>query len=158
MLKNALAAMAVMALASFPFQSATAIQPLSSEEFAAYCSDYRLAPWDDKGLFCVRYIQGFIDGAITADDRIERKMVGGYTKGESFVERATRTRLSASQQRYGSTDEAEYCLRKPVTLDKIVDRVITHLEQVDFKPGKQLASEFVFTVLRSDYPCTIADS
>jgi len=158
MSKFTLPAAAILALCSYPQQDAQAVDPLSSEEFASHCIEYRNSPEGSDGIFCVRYIQGFIDGAIATDERVTINVSAEYTQEETFAQRAIRTRLGSNLERYGASYFAEFCLGAPVPLAEVVDHIVTSLEQVDFKPQAPLARDFVYQVIRDDYPCEVPDS
>ena len=158
MSKFTLAAAAVMALVSWPHQDAKAVDPLSSDEFASHCIEYRLSPEGSDGIFCVRYIQGFIDGAVATDERVTTNVSAEYSREETFAQRATRTRLGLDLERYGASFFAEFCLGEPIPLAEVVDHIVSRLEGIDFKPKMPLARDFVYQVLRDDYPCKPTDS
>ena len=50
--------------------NARAVESLSSAELESHCAHYRMDPDGKDGIFCVRYIQGFIDGAGATDERV----------------------------------------------------------------------------------------
>ena len=143
----------LLLLVTLPLNQARAVEPLSSEEFASHCIEYRAAPDGADGIFCVRYIQGFIDGAIATDERVTLNVVAEYERDESFVERAMRTRLGSQLERFGASYYADFCLGAPVPLEEVVDHVVGRLEQTNFKTDAPLARSFVYQVLRDDYPC-----
>ena len=62
----------LVALLTLPLfaPQALAVKPLSSAELASHCVHYRSAPDGEDGIFCVRYIQGFINGAVATDERV----------------------------------------------------------------------------------------
>ncbi|HKJ53587.1 MAG TPA: Rap1a/Tai family immunity protein [Gammaproteobacteria bacterium] len=158
MSKFALAAVAVLLVNTYPHQDAQAVEPLSSKEFASHCLEYRRAPEGSDGIFCVRYIQGFIDGAVVTDERVTMNVSDEYTREETFAQRAIRTRLGTHLERFGSSYFAEFCLGEPIPLAEVVDHIVTRLEGIEFKPQMPLAREFVYRVLRDDYPCKSTDS
>jgi len=158
MSKFTLTAAAVLAFISYPYQDARAVEPLSSEEFASHCIEYRNAPEGGDGIFCVRYIQGFIDGAVVTDERVTNNVSDQYSEEETFAQRAIRTRLGMDLQRYGASYFAEFCLGEPIPLAEVVEHIVARLEGIDFKPQTRLAREFVYQVLREDYPCNPDDS
>jgi len=148
-----LAAAALLLLVTFPINQSRAVEPLSSAEFASHCIEYRTAPDGTDGIFCVRYIQGFIDGAIATDERVTLNVAAEYGEEESFTQRAMRTRLGKQMARFGSSYYAEFCLGAPVPLAEVVDHVVDRFEQTNFKTDIPLARNFVYQVLRKDYPC-----
>ncbi len=154
-MKNSLL-LGLVALTALPLfgSRALAVAPLSSAELASHCAYYRNAPAGPDGIFCVRYIQGFIDGAVATDERVAINVAAAYEKNESFAERALRTRLGNLADRYGVSAYADYCLGDPVPLSEVVERVIGEFEQVDYQPALENARDLVYRVLRKHYPCT----
>jgi hypothetical protein len=47
--------------------SAKTVEALTAEELALYCSHYEKGPQGTDAVFCVRYIQDFIDAAVATD-------------------------------------------------------------------------------------------
>jgi len=140
-------------LIALPINQTRAVEPLTGDEFASYCIQHRAAPAGADGIFCVRYIQGFIDGAVATDERVSRKVAAEHERGESFSQRATRTRVGKQLERFDASYYAEFCLGAPVPLAEVVDHVVGRLEQMNFKTDIPLARNFVYQVLREDYPC-----
>src|SRR5210317_1975240 len=90
--------------------AALAVEALSTQELMSHCDKYHDEQAREDRVFCVRYIQGFIDGAVATDERVARNVVGEYDQEESFSERAARTRIGNSLERFGASVYAEYCL------------------------------------------------
>ena len=109
-------------------------------------------PESVDGVFCVRYIQGFIDGAVATDERVTNNVADEYDREESFSERATRTRLGRRIERFG-TFYAEFCLGEPVPLRSVVELVIADLQNTDRIANQPLARDFVYATLRTQFPC-----
>jgi hypothetical protein len=115
-------------------------------------------PDGEDAIFCVRYVQGFIDGAVATDERVTLNVVAELEQGETFSERAIRTRSpSRSLSRYGATVYAEFCLGAPVPLKEVVEHVIDDLMNRKVLEDTLLARDAVYAVLRRDYPCEITD-
>lgn len=153
MSKLTIAMTAVVMLLAFPDKYIEAVEPLSSEEFSSHCVQYRAEPEGADGIFCVRYIQGFIDGAVATDERVSLNVAAQYDQEETLAQRAMRTRVGQQLARYGASYYAEFCLGAPVPLAEVVDHVVTRLDKINFKPQTALARDFVYQVLRDDYPC-----
>lgn len=135
------------------FENAGAVQPLSSAELESHCAHYRMDPGGKDGIFCVRYIQGFIDGAVATDERVTLNVSDEYEKEESFSERAIRIRLGNRIESYGSSYYAEFCLGTPVPLAEVVQNVATALKQPEFITKHSNARDIVYRILRENYPC-----
>lgn len=134
---------------------ASAVAPLSTGELAAHClSDAREAGTVDRA-FCVRYIQGFIDGAVATDVRVTRNVAKEFEENESFAERAIRMRQSKRLDRF-ATFYAEFCLGEPVRLQMVVDSVIADLADKRRVANQPNARDFVYTTLRQKFPCKVA--
>ena len=136
---------------------AQAVEALSTEELISHCVVYEEDPDGEDGIFCVRYIQGFIDGAVVTDERVTYNVADEYDREESFTERAIRTRLGSRIDRYGPSYYAEFCLGEPVPLAEVVRVVIADLLQLENLEGRELAREVVYTTLRREYPCDTDD-
>ena len=132
---------------------ASAVVPLSAIELASHCKHFQSAPESVDGTFCVRYVQGFIDGAIATDERVTLNVAEEYHKEESFSERATRIRLGQRMESYGGSYYAEFCLGEPSPLAEVVARVAAGLEQNPPTSDTILARNVVYGTLRKHYPC-----
>ncbi len=128
---------------------ANAVESLSTVELSTHCSHYKKTPGSKDAIFCVRYIQGFIDGAVATDERVVSNLSGERAREETFSERATRTRLG-NLKRYGSTYYADFCLGE-VSLREVVSNIVNNLENK--KAKEVLARDAVFKILRKYYPC-----
>lgn len=139
-------------------EQAAAVEPLSTKELAEHCIHYSENPTGEDAIFCVRYVQGFIDGAVATDERVTLNVASEYEKAESYSERAIRTRSpSRSLSRYGATVYAEFCLGAPVPLREVVEHVIKDLMNRKVLEDTLLARDAVYAVLRRDYPCEADD-
>ena len=143
----------LLALIFAPQHEAMAVQPLSAVELASHCKHLRTAPEGVDGIFCIRYVQGFIDGAIATDERVTLNVAEEYHKEETFSERATRIRLGQRMDSYGSSYYAEFCLGEPSPLADVVARVAAGLEQNPPTSDTILARNVVYGTLRKHYPC-----
>ena len=153
-MKNAIATgLVFLALIFAPQHEAMAVQPLSAVELASHCKHLRTAPEGADGIFCIRYVQGFIDGAIATDERVTPNVAEEYHKEETFSERATRIRLGQRMESYGSSYYAEFCLGEPSPLAEVVARVAADLEENPPTSDSLLARNVVYGTLRKHYPC-----
>lgn len=137
--------------------AAWAVEALSTAELASHCDRYHDENASEDRTFCVRYIQGFIDGAVATDERVTNNVTREYQQSESYSERAARTRIGARLARYGSSVYAEFCLGDPVPLAEVVERVVADLADGAVVAQFPLARDLVYRTLRSQYPCTIVD-
>ena len=124
-----------------------------SHNLVSHCSKYHEEGAEEDRIFCVRYIQGFIDGAVATDERVTRNVAMEYEKEESFSERAKRTRVGSRLERYGATVYADYCLGDPVPLREVVEHVVEDSRDEKLVAEVPLARELVYRTLRTHYPC-----
>ena len=156
-LKNVLTALPMLALCGAAFDAA-AVEKLSTVELAEHCSHYESDPEGTDAVFCVRYVQGFIDGAVATDERVTLNVSAEYENESSFTERPIRTRSPSRRiASFGSTVYAEFCLGEPVQLAEVVEHVVRDLENRKVLEEQLLARDAVYSVLRRDYPCETGD-
>lgn len=129
---------------------AAAVEPLSAKELASHCIVYPEGAASVDGQFCIRYIQGFIDGAVATDQRVLFNMEAELRR-ESYAERAIRIRGS-DRLRDRAARYAEFCLGEPVALRDVVTRVVADLRDRDLVDDA-MARTVVYTSLREHYPC-----
>ncbi len=146
---------AVLLLVALYATEAIAVEALSTEELTLHCAVYEEDPDGEDGIFCVRYIQGFIDGAVATDERVTRNVAAEYEKSESFSQRAIRTRVGSRLRRYGPSFYAEFCLGDPVPLADVVEVVVADLLSLEGLEGREQARDVVYETLRRVYPCEV---
>lgn len=130
-----------------------AVEALSTEELISHCSVYEEDPDGKDGIFCVRYIQGFIDGAVATDERVAYNVADEYERDETATERAIRARLGSRIERFGASYYAEYCLGDPLPLLEVAGKVVSDLMMLESLEGRELARDVVYEILRREYPC-----
>ena len=133
--------------------SAWAVEKLTTAELVSHCDKYYDDAAEEDRIFCVRYIQGFIDGAIATDERVMRNVAKELGDSESFSERAMRTRVGSRLDRYGATSYAGYCLGDPVPLREVVEYVVEDAQDPQRIAVNPLARDLVYSTLRDHYPC-----
>ena len=138
----------------FVCADADAVEVLTAEELASHCTAF---PDDVDGVdgeYCVRYIQGFIDGAIATDVRVMLNMEAERDQEESFTERAIRTRMIDRNLQLRAAGYAEFCLGDPVPLAEVVANVVADLEErIKAMDSAGTARDAVYESLRRNYPC-----
>jgi len=137
--------------------TARAVEALSTGELMSHCEKYYDEQAREDRVFCMRYIQGFIDGAVATDERVTRNVVGEYDKDESFSERAARTRIGTRLERYGASVYADFCLGDPVPLKEVVEHVVQDATDPQRVAANPLARELVYQTIREHYPCPVRD-
>ena len=136
-----------------------AVEPLSSPELVSHCELYFDDPDGEDAIFCVRYIQGFIDGAVATDERVLSNLTKETNKAgkkESFSERAMRVRgrnVGKLVERYGATYYADFCLDVSVSLKEVVEKSVEIINATDNSELDGNARDLVFRILRDNYPC-----
>jgi hypothetical protein len=146
---------AIIAFACGVFASVDvgAVEVLSAEELASHCEIFHEDAEGVDGQYCVRYIQGFIDGAVATDVRVMLNMEAERDK-ETFTERAIRTRMIDRNSMTRAAGYAEFCLGDPVPLIEVVEKVIADLdERVKATDSSGTARDVVYESLRRHYPC-----
>ena len=133
--------------------AAWAVEALTTAELVSHCDKYYDEAAEEDRIFCVRYIQGFIDGAIATDERVMQSVAEEYQKEETFSERAKRTRVGSRLDRFGATSYAGYCLGDPVPLREVVEYAVEDARDPARIAAYPLARELVYATLRDHYPC-----
>lgn len=137
----------------FACAEADAVEILSAEELASHCAVFHDDPEGVDGQYCVRYIQGFIDGAVATDVRVMLNMEA-ERDDETFTERAIRTRIIDRNSLTRASGYAEFCLGDPVPLVEVVTKVVADLDQrVKATDSSGTARDAVYESLRRHYPC-----
>ncbi|TFG79630.1 MAG: hypothetical protein E4H19_16240 [Chromatiales bacterium] len=136
-----------------PVRDSGAAEALSTGELLSHCARYAEAPVGEDATFCVRYIQGFIDGALATDARVSLNVAAEYGQEESFGERAIRTRVGRRLERYGPSYYAEFCLGEIAALKEVVGNVINSLLRRKVVDEGIPARDIVYQTLRQEYPC-----
>ena len=136
----------------FALADADAVEVLTAEELASHCEAFPDDAESVDGEYCVRYIQGFIDGAVATDVRVMLNM--DAEKEETFTERAIRTRMIDRDLQRRAAGYAEFCLGDPVPLADVVGKVVADLnERVKSMGSSGSARDAVYESLRRNYPC-----
>lgn len=148
-----LVAVFAMACGMFAFADADAVEILTADELASHCDKFHEEPTGLDGEYCVRYIQGFIDGAIATDVRVMLNMEAERDE-ETFSERAIRTRVIDRNSLTRASGYAEFCLGDPIPLVEVVTKVVADLDQrVKATDSSGTARDAVYEALRRHYPC-----
>jgi hypothetical protein len=144
----------VLATALLADAPARAVEVLSAGELASHCARLETDPDGVDGQYCIRYIQGFIDGAVATDTRVMLNAETGTTQEETFTERAMRTRAPSRADRFRAARLAGFCLGDPLPLREVVDVVVADLAELTGDAASaEPAMEVVYASLREHYPC-----
>ncbi|PLW67666.1 hypothetical protein C0039_15810 [Pseudohalioglobus lutimaris] len=136
----------------FTVSTAKAIEVLSARELASHCARLKSNPDGVDGQYCIRYIQGFIDGAVATDARVMLNAEDAIA-GETFSERAMRTRLPSRADINRAAGLAGFCLGDPLHLRDVVDAVVADL--TDEKMQDEPAMDVVYSSLQQQFPCEL---
>ena len=143
----------VVATLFFHVQFAGAIEVLSGEELASHCEAIPDRRDSADGQYCLRYIQGFIDGAVATDERVMLNLEAEYAREETYSERIIRQRAPDRGNFNRAERYAEFCLGDPVPLREVVDKIVTDLFQRKHFEPEHSARDVVYASLRKHYPC-----
>jgi hypothetical protein len=137
--------------------TARAVEALTTDELMSHCEKYYDEQAREDRVFCMRYIQGFIDGAVATDELVMRNVIEEYGMEESFSQRAARTRIGNRLDRFGASAYADYCLGDPVPLKEVVEYVVQDATDPERVAANPLARDLVYQTLREHYPCPVQD-
>jgi hypothetical protein len=137
--------------------TARAVEALTTDELMSHCEKYYDEQAREDRVFCMRYIQGFIDGAVATDELVMRNVIEEYGMEESFSQRAARTRIGSRLDRFGASVYADYCLGDPVPLKEVVEYVVQDATDPERVAANPLARDLVYQTLREHYPCPVQD-
>ncbi len=138
--------------------TAKALEVLTAQELTSHCVLRNTDPEGADSQYCVRYIQGFIDGAVATDARVMLNAESALTKKETFTERAIRTRMPNRAERSRAANLAGFCLGDPLQLRDLVDVVVADLtaqQGQDNNAKNEPAMEAVYNSLLKNYPCKL---
>jgi hypothetical protein len=132
---------------------AYSVEPLSTPELAEHCAFFHADSDGKDAIFCIRYVQGFIDGAVATDARVLENIATEFDDDETFADRAIRSRIGSRINRRGPTVYADFCLGEPDSLYEVVEKVVDDLANRKVLDEDLLARDAVFSTLRREYPC-----
>lgn len=131
-----------------------AVEVLPARELAGHCQAYPENQASKSAQFCVHYVQGFIDGAVSTDVRVMMNMEAEYQRPETLTERAIRTRMPGAHEQGRAARYAGFCLGDPIPLREVVAKVAAELrDQAATMDAALPAREAVYQTLRTTYPC-----
>jgi hypothetical protein len=134
--------------------TARAVDVLTVRDLVSHCDQVESAPDGAHAQYCVRYIQGFIDGAVATDVRVMLNIEAGSGGEESFTQRAKRTRAPNRADWFRAAQLAGFCLGDPLPLREVVGRVAVDLGQLNVGASADYpAREAVYQSLQDHYPC-----
>lgn len=145
-------ALALVMMATAPVTRA--VEVLSVHELVSHCERLEAEPDGADSQYCIRYIQGFIDGAVVTDVRVMLVIESEPQRGETFSERAKRTRAPSRADKIRAARLAGFCLGDPLPLRDVVELVVADLVKLDLgETPESPARDAVYGSLRDHYPC-----
>lgn len=130
-----------------------AVEVLSVHELVSHCQHLAEEPEGVDAQFCIRYIQGFVDGAVATD--VQVMLNAEDDREETFTERAIRTRAPSAADEYRASRLAGFCLWQPLPLRDVVERVVADLVEMDIGGrADNPARGAIYESLQAHYPCT----
>jgi hypothetical protein len=136
--------------------AARAVEVLTVHELVSQCERLDKEPEGTDARYCIRYIQGFIDGAVVTDVRVmlNAEAASRSRSAESFSERAKRTRATTRMEQFRAAQLAGFCLGDPLPLREVVDHIVVDLVALDVDDtAKSPARDAVYASLIQHYPC-----
>lgn len=131
-------------------KSALAIEPMTLKELSELCENYQKNSESSESKQCVRYIKGFIDGAIAIDPKLASDSKASEKK-PSYTERAIKSRIGNRIKSYATPANNDFCLGKPVLMKEIVYKVKKNI--LKKAQSDELALFVIYRTLRQEYPC-----
>ena len=145
---------AISVLLSLSLPTANAVEVLSSQELSSHCALLSKDPEGADGQYCVRYIQGFIDGAIATDARVMLSAENAVSGNETFEQRAMRTRMPGRDDLSRAAKLAGFCLGDHLPLRDVVEVIVADLAANTSSIAQdEPAMEAVYKSLMKNYPC-----
>lgn len=136
--------------------SAIAMEAMSARELASLCQSLSRVPAGVDAQYCIRYIQGFIDGAAATDVSVMLEAQQPAKGSETFTERAMRTRALSRTESNRAAQLAGFCLGEQTVLADIVITVAADLQALDEDSAvDKAARDAVYHSLKQHYPCNL---
>ncbi len=127
-----------------------ALETLGREELLALCR----SDSPKEVAVCAGYLNGFLDGAFATDPGVVDSVVREIETQESFSERAIRTRLGNTLERFGPSYYAGFCIPGDLPMEAIVEELLDAAQQDIHHAGQDdNARDYVYRLLQSRHPC-----
>ena len=125
-------------------------------ELASHCEHYPKDPNGADAIFCIRYIQGFIDGAIATDERVAQNVAAEHSQKK----RSLNEQLELAHR--GSNVMARPTMLILSRRTFAIKNSCAQDRPKISRKEKCLASSFpardaVYQILRKEYPCVTDD-
>ncbi len=132
---------------------AMALEWLTEDELEQRCESFLDDAQSRDGALCIAFIQGFLAGAEATDGIVaERVRKIQPPSGDTYADRALRTRIGSYLQKYGTPYYAGYCIGQDVSSQTVITTVIDYLNNHPDEPGLT-ANQAVYMALMERFPC-----
>lgn len=138
-----------LALGMIVSTGAQSLETLSREELLVLCRSDKPA----EVAVCSGYINGFLDGAFATDPGVVDSVVSQIQTEESFSERAIRTRLGTTLERFGPSYYAGFCIPGDLAMDTIVRELLEVAQEKLDHAAKENARDYLYRLLQTHHPC-----
>jgi hypothetical protein len=133
--------------------AAHAFEDLTSVELLVMCQSD--SPGEEKA--CLAYIHGFVDGAVATDPRVIENVVADMEESETFSERAMRTRLGITMDRFGPSYYADFCIADEMPVTEIRKVLLEETSSHSTADSPVSARDYVYRMLQLRYPCQTSE-
>jgi len=124
-----------------------ALETLGSATLIGYCQSEE----PHQVEICTTYINGFLDGAFATDPRVAENIVSELREEEPFTERAMRTRLGLTLDRFGPSYYADFCIPAELPVATIRGDIQKAPEPTGATGVN--ARDYLYQLLQTRYPC-----
>jgi len=137
----------IMLFSAFP---ATAMQWLGADELESSCDTLLEGSTDKDAALCLAFVQGYLAGAEAATGA--KRPDANASGGETYSERAARTRLGTLRMKQLRGDQQDYCLDDSLTALQLVETVAGYLKS--HEDALLLSNaEAMYAALVHEFPC-----
>lgn len=133
-----------------PASPAVTMEWLGDDELESSCDAFLDGSTDKDAALCLAFMQGFLAGAVAAPGA--RPPDPASSDGESYSERAARTRLGTLRMMQLRADQPDYCLDDSLSAVQIVETVAGYLETHE-DALRLTNAEAVYEALVHEFPC-----
>lgn len=139
--------LATLLLAASP---AMAMDWLDSNELETSCDAFLAGSTENDAVLCLAFVQGFLVGAETVPGA--KQPDPAVTSGETYTERAARTRLGTLRLMQLRPNQPGYCLDDSLSTIRIVETVAGYL-QAHQEALLLTNGEALYEALVHEFPC-----
>jgi hypothetical protein len=131
-----------------------ALEVLTAKELVSHCALHSTDPKGTDGQYCIRNIQGFIDGVISTDARVMLNAENAIIDSDTFSERRIRTGMPGNTDRYRAAQLTGFGLGDFLHLRNEVDLVLAKRTNKPVDEEKdEPTMECIYQSLLINHPC-----